>query len=115
MGTLKRLYSFMLVLFISMGWGLTRPSLGRDILLRAFGASMIYFITSIAHEVVVFFRESLLLNMRFLALSSLPVTSWYTVTFYWILSELNDTMAILTKRHRIVQLNQFRRFRALIF
>merc|ERR1712176_124986 len=98
--TAKSLYSFMLVLVASMGWGVTRPTMDTCTLVKIFAASTIYFIASLFQELVLFFRHSLLLKANFLAMCSLPVSCWCAILFFWIFKELSDTIVILSQRQQ---------------
>merc|ERR1712048_221646 len=55
LSVVKRLYSFILVLVASMGWGVARPTLETSTIGRLFFASSIYLVVSFFQEAVLFF------------------------------------------------------------
>uniref|UniRef100_A0A6U0UN44 Transmembrane protein 87A n=1 Tax=Pinguiococcus pyrenoidosus TaxID=172671 RepID=A0A6U0UN44_9STRA len=119
-GISKQALSRVLVLMVSTGYGIVKPSLG-DMLYGMLALGGLYFIFALGQGLMVklpagdaTIGSSSWAYSSFLFLIIL-VQSTIDVTFYaWILQELTNTIQYLKQRRQEIKLKLFRRFRAVL-
>jgi len=117
-GVTKRAVSRVLVVMVSLGYSIVKPSLGPQ-LHRVLLLGLIYFVLAVGYDMLVNlagtnknlgdpgFVDSLTLIVLFMSLVD--------VVFYmWILQALMQTIAYLDARKQSVKLQLFRRFRTVL-
>eukprot|EP00438_Fugacium_kawagutii_P024241 Skav223102 [mRNA] locus=scaffold419:614755:623350:+ [translate_table: standard] len=124
----KSIFSYMLVLVASLGWGVTRPYLDQPTILKVQALSGFYIILDFMRESALSFRHSHSLSIAFVLLCLLPVrfsvkeglrseevTSPQLcievallngVIFYWIFTALSSLIEILAERKQQEKLFQ---------
>ncbi|XP_030854191.1 transmembrane protein 87A isoform X2 [Strongylocentrotus purpuratus] len=111
LSVLKRTMARMLVIVVSLGYGITRPRLGRD-LNWLIGAGVLFFLLS---SVEAYFRVFEPHKSNDL-IALLPISVLDAVLCWWIFRSLVDTSRTLRLRRNLVKLWLYRHFtNALIF
>mmetsp|Transcript_67551 Transcript_67551/g.162172 ORF Transcript_67551/g.162172 Transcript_67551/m.162172 type:complete len:540 (-) Transcript_67551:63-1682(-) len=105
----KNIFSYMLVLVASLGWGVTRPFLDSSIMLKIQAITWLYIVLDVIKEVVLAFRHSHSLPIPFVLLCLLPVSLLNGVIFYWIFAALSNLMESLQDRRQDAKLMVFKR------
>ncbi|XP_033100533.1 transmembrane protein 87A-like isoform X3 [Anneissia japonica] len=107
---LKRTVARMLVIIVSMGFGITKPRLGPQ-LHRVIGVGFLFFLLS-AIEACLRVQGSVQQQL----VASIPLAVLDAVICYWIFTNLVDTTRTLRLRRNVVKLWLYRHFtNALIF
>jgi len=110
----KSIFSYMLVLVASLGWGVTRPYLDRTTITRIQALSCFYIILDVIREVVLSFQHSHSLPMVFVLLCLLPVSILNGVIFYWIFTALSTLIQTLKDRRQTEKQQLFERYWAIL-
>jgi len=112
----KSIFSYMLVLVASLGWGVTRPYLDHRTIMKVQGVSFLYIVMDFIRESVLSFRHSHSLSLYFVLFCLLPVALLNGAIFYWIFSALSSLMETLRDRRQNEKLALFARlWRILVF
>jgi len=113
---LKSIFSYMLVLVASLGWGVTRPYLDQRTIMKVQGMAFLYIVLDFIRESVLSFRHSHSLTLTFVLLCLLPVALLNGAIFYWIFTALSSLMETLRDRRQMEKLVLFERlWRILVF
>ncbi|XP_063958513.1 transmembrane protein 87A-like isoform X1 [Lytechinus pictus] len=111
LSVLKRTMARMLVIVVSLGYGITRPRLGRD-LNWLLGAGVMFFLLSSIESYFRIFEP----NKSNDLIALLPISVLDAVVCWWIFRSLVDTSRTLRLRRNLVKLWLYRHFtNALIF
>ncbi|XP_041468517.1 transmembrane protein 87A-like isoform X10 [Lytechinus variegatus] len=111
LSVLKRTMARMLVIVVSLGYGITRPRLGRD-LNWLLGAGVMFFLLSSIESYFRIFEP----NKSNDLIALLPISVLDAVLCWWIFRSLVDTSRTLRLRRNLVKLWLYRHFtNALIF
>ncbi|CAE7569575.1 tmem87a [Symbiodinium microadriaticum] len=105
----KSIFSYMLVLVASLGWGVTRPYLDQPTILKVQGLSFLYIVLDFVRESALSFRNSHSLSIAFVMLCLLPVALLNGIIFYWIFTALSSLIEILAERKQVEKLVLFQR------
>jgi hypothetical protein len=105
----KSIFSYMLVLVAALGWGITRPYLDKDIMLRIKAVVVLYIVLGVAREAVLSFMHSHSLPLSFVLLCLLPVSLLNGVIFYWVFTALSSLIQSLKDRGQTAKLQLFQR------
>ncbi|CAE7033721.1 tmem87a [Symbiodinium natans] len=105
----KSIFSYMLVLVASLGWGVTRPYLDQATILKVQGLSFLYIVLDFVRESALSFRNSHSLSITFVMLCLLPVALLNGIIFYWIFTALSSLIEILAERKQVEKLILFQR------
>merc|ERR1740121_2132660 len=112
----KSVFSYMLVLVASLGWGVTRPYLDHRTIMKVQAVSFLYIVLDFIRESVLSFRHSHSLSLAFVLLCLLPVALLNGAIFYWIFTALSSLMETLRERRQSEKLLLFERlWRILVF
>lgn len=103
----KSIFSYMLVLVASLGWGVTRPYLDRQVILKMQVVSVLYIVLDFIRESVLSFRHSHSLSLMFVLLCLLPVSLLNGGIFYWVFIALSSLMETLRERRQFEKLALF--------
>jgi len=106
---LKATCSYMLVLVAALGWGITRPYLDTQVLLKIQALSVMYVVLDFIREVVLSFRHSHSLSIVFVLLCLLPVSLLNGSIFAWIFTALPNLMETLKERRQYEKLALFQK------
>jgi hypothetical protein len=113
---IKNIFSYMLVLVASLGWGITRPYLDRHVILKIQAVCFLYIVLDFIREAVLSFRHSHSLSLAFVLLCLLPVSLLNGGIFYWVFTALSSLMETLKDRRQFEKLELFNRlWKVLIF
>jgi len=113
---LKSIFSYMLVLVASLGWGVTRPYLDQSTIMKIQGVSLLYIVLDFIRETVLSFRHSHTLSLSFVLLCLLPVSLLNGGIFYWIFTALSGLIETLRDRRQADKLVLFQRlWKLLVF
>mmetsp|Transcript_21733 Transcript_21733/g.41635 ORF Transcript_21733/g.41635 Transcript_21733/m.41635 type:complete len:327 (+) Transcript_21733:6-986(+) len=110
----KSIFSYLLVLVASLGWGVTRPYLDKDITIRIQAICWLYMCLGVIREVVLSFRHSHSLPLSFVLLCLLPVSLLNGVIFYWVFTALSSLISTLKDRRQMEKLQLFQRLWAIL-
>jgi len=112
----KSTFSYMLVLVASLGWGVTRPYLDSQVLMKIQVLSFFYIVLDFIREAVLSFRNSHSLSIAFVLLCLLPVSLLNGAIFSWVFTALSNLMETLKERRQFEKLLLFQRlWKLLIF
>mmetsp|Transcript_85413 Transcript_85413/g.198575 ORF Transcript_85413/g.198575 Transcript_85413/m.198575 type:complete len:529 (+) Transcript_85413:64-1650(+) len=112
----KSVFSFMLVLVASLGWGVTRPYLDHRTIVKVQSLSFLYIVLDFIREAVLSFKHSHSLSLAFILLCLLPVAQLNGAIFYWIFTALSSLMDTLRERRQNEKLLLFERlWKILVF
>merc|ERR1719326_137550 len=112
----KSIFSYMLVLVAALGWGVTRPYLDRQVVLKIQAVCFMYIVLDFIRESVLSFRHSHSLSLAFVLLCLLPVSLLNGGIFYWVFTALSSLMETLRDRRQFEKLALFQRlWKILIF
>uniref|UniRef100_A0A7S1RZR3 GOST seven transmembrane domain-containing protein n=1 Tax=Alexandrium catenella TaxID=2925 RepID=A0A7S1RZR3_ALECA len=112
----KSVFSYMLVLVASLGWGVTRPYLDHRTIIKVQAVSFLYIVLDFIRESVLSFRHSHSLSLAFVLLCLLPVALLNGAIFYWIFTALSGLMETLRERRQHEKLLLFERlWKILVF
>lgn len=106
---LKTTFSYILVLVASLGWGVTRPYLDQQVILRIQVLCFFYIVLDFIREAVLSFRHSHSLSLAFVLLCLLPVSLLNGAIFYWVFTALSSLMETLKERCQFEKLLLFQR------
>mmetsp|Transcript_49387 Transcript_49387/g.152314 ORF Transcript_49387/g.152314 Transcript_49387/m.152314 type:complete len:524 (-) Transcript_49387:61-1632(-) len=106
---LKSTLSYMLVLVASLGWGVTRPYLDQQVMVRLQVLCFFYVVLDFIRESVLLFRHSHSLSLAFVLLCLLPVSLLNGAIFYWVFTALSSLMDTLKERGQGEKLLLFQR------
>jgi len=105
----KSIFSYMLVLVASLGWGVTRPYLDQQTILKVQALTFFYIVLDFVRESALSFRHSHSLSIAFVMLCLLPVALLNGIIFYWIFTALSALMDTLAERKQLEKLAVFQR------
>jgi hypothetical protein len=112
----KSIFSYMLVLVASLGWGVTRPYLDQKTIMKIQAISLLYIVLDFIRETVLSFRHSHTLSLLFVLLCLLPVSLLNGGIFYWIFTALSGLIETLKERRQTEKLVLFSRlWKLLVF
>merc|ERR1712048_116044 len=112
----KSTFTWVLVLVASIGWGVTRPYLDHQVILKIQVLCFFYIVLDFIREAVLSFRHSHSLSLMFVLLCLLPVSLLNGVIFYWVFTALSSLMETLKERRQSEKLALFERlWQILIF
>jgi len=110
----KSIFSYMLALVASLGWGVTRPYLDRRTILKVQGITFLYTVMDFVRTSVLSFRHSHSLSLPFVLFCLLPVALLNGAIFYWIFTALSSLMETLRERRQHEKLQLFERLWAIL-
>eukprot|EP00928_Gymnodinium_smaydae_P016743 TRINITY_DN16336_c0_g1_i1.p1 TRINITY_DN16336_c0_g1~~TRINITY_DN16336_c0_g1_i1.p1 ORF type:complete len:505 (-),score=59.27 TRINITY_DN16336_c0_g1_i1:95-1609(-) len=105
----KSVFSYMLVLVASLGWGVTRPFLDKGTTMKIQALSFLYIVLDIVREYVLSFRHSHSISFLFVVLCLLPVSLMNGLIFYWVFTALSNLMETLQERRQTEKLALFQK------
>jgi len=106
----KNIFSYMLILVASLGWGVSRQYLDPGIMRRIKLLTVVYIVLDVLKEVVVDAQNSQeQLPAVFVLLCLLPVSLLNGVIFYWVFAALSNLIESLKDRRQEAKLQVFRR------
>eukprot|EP00930_Biecheleria_cincta_P082835 TRINITY_DN72487_c0_g1_i1.p1 TRINITY_DN72487_c0_g1~~TRINITY_DN72487_c0_g1_i1.p1 ORF type:complete len:508 (+),score=83.71 TRINITY_DN72487_c0_g1_i1:122-1645(+) len=105
----KSIFSYMLVLVASLGWGVTRPYLDQQTIFKVQALTFFYIVLDFVRESALSFRHSHSLSIAFVMLCLLPVALLNGIIFYWIFTALSSLMDTLAERKQLEKLAVFQR------
>merc|ERR1711862_1024380 len=105
----KSIFSYMLVLVAALGWGVTRPYLDTQILLKIQAVCFFYVVLDFIRQTVLSFRHSHSLSLAFVLLCVLPVSLLNGGIFYWVFTALTSNIETLQERKQLEKLLLFQR------
>lgn len=113
----KSIFSFMVVLVASLGWGVTRPHLGTGKTGKILGVSFCYIVMDFFREYnLISFRHSHSLPLSSVLLCLLPVALLNGAICYWIFTALANLLETLEDRRQNEKLALYvRLWRLLVF
>eukprot|EP00743_Colponemidia_sp_Colp-15_P004904 GILK01005286.1.p1 GENE.GILK01005286.1~~GILK01005286.1.p1 ORF type:complete len:499 (+),score=74.37 GILK01005286.1:123-1619(+) len=106
---IKKTVSRMLVLVVSMGWGVVRPSLGQTtykVMLLGF----VYFVCAAIQEIITTINHTQPISPVIRLLFIFPMAALDLAFFYWIFLSLSTTVAQLQARRQTAKLSLYNRF-----
>jgi len=103
----KNMFSYMLVLVASLGWGVTRPYLDIDTSRRIKVLSLLYIILAFIREVVLSLKHSHSLSPSFVLFCLLPISLLNGIIFYWVFTALSSLIQNLKERGQSEKLQVF--------
>jgi len=103
----KSIFSYMLVLVAALGWGVTRPYLDKQVILKIQAVCFLYIVLDFIRESVLSFRHSHSLSLAFVLLCLLPVSLLNGGIFYWVFTALSSLMETLRDRRQTDKLALF--------
>ncbi|KAL4003108.1 Lung seven transmembrane receptor family protein [Acanthocheilonema viteae] len=105
---LKRTMARVLIIIVSLGYGVVKPRLGSTIS-QVIGVGFIYFVFS-AIEAIARVSKNQVEGMKQKQLAALPLVLVEVVIFWWIFTSLISTMRVLRMRRNMVKLSVYRHF-----
>jgi len=111
--TVKKTISRVLVLVVSMGYGVVKPTLG-DAKLRVIILAVLYTIFSGTLNIVELVQRTTTLNIAVLLLLVFPVAALDTAFYWWIFLSLLRTIQQLQTRKQTIKLGMYRIFLGLL-
>ncbi|OZC09668.1 hypothetical protein X798_03362 [Onchocerca flexuosa] len=105
---LKRTMARVLIIIVSLGYGVVKPRLGSTIS-QVMGVGFIYFVFS-AIEAMARVSKNQVEGMKQKQLAALPLVLVEVVIFWWIFTSLISTMRVLRMRRNMVKLTVYRHF-----
>jgi len=112
----KSIFSYMLVLVASLGWGVTRPYLDKETVRKLQTLSGLLLVFGYVRELTLSYRHSHALSTQFILLCLMPVSLLNGSIFYWIFMALSGLINSLKERQQSAKLQLFQRlFKLLTF
>eukprot|EP00921_Rhytidocystis_pertsovi_P013687 GHVQ01022233.1.p1 GENE.GHVQ01022233.1~~GHVQ01022233.1.p1 ORF type:complete len:552 (+),score=57.60 GHVQ01022233.1:390-2045(+) len=114
---LKNIFSYMLVLVASLGWGVTKPSLERPVIFRIQAVVLLYVVLDSIRQVTDEFIYSPNLPVtQFLlvVICLIPISVLNGIIFYWVFSSLTDLLEVLEEQKQFEKLQIFKRLLAVL-
>lgn len=108
----KSIFSYMVILAASLGWGVTRPYLDYRAIRKMKVMSAVYIVLDLCRAWALFVNYSDSYALVYVMLCLLPETLLGMAIFYWILSALSNMIEQLRKRRQVDKLLLFERLRA---
>uniref|UniRef100_A0AAF5PPG9 Transmembrane protein 87A n=2 Tax=Wuchereria bancrofti TaxID=6293 RepID=A0AAF5PPG9_WUCBA len=105
---LKRTMARVLIIIVSLGYGVVKPRLGSTIS-QVIGVGFIYFVFS-AMEAMARVSKNQVEGLKQKQLAALPLVLIEVVIFWWIFTSLISTMRVLKMRRNMVKLSVYRHF-----
>jgi len=96
----KSIFSYMLVLVASLGWGVTRPYLDKRVTVRLQGISAAYILLDGSRMGILSFQHSHALSIPFVVFCLLPVSLLNGVIIAWVFTALTNLIATLKSRRQ---------------
>jgi len=112
MHTLKQTVSRLLVLVVSMGFGIVKPSLGDSFNTIAALGGLFFFFAVVQRLYELSSHTSAITFMQYVTM--LPVAALDLVFFFWIYRSLNDIITQLENREQEAKLLLYRHFRVML-
>jgi len=106
---LKTTFSYMLVLVASLGWGVTKPFLEQQAVVKIKALAWVFIALDFVRETVLSFRHSQTFGVSFVILCLLPVSLLNGGIFYWVFMALSQLMESLEERGQREKLVLFQR------
>eukprot|EP00922_Rhytidocystis_sp_ex-Travisia-forbesii_P014864 GHVS01022224.1.p1 GENE.GHVS01022224.1~~GHVS01022224.1.p1 ORF type:complete len:545 (+),score=45.94 GHVS01022224.1:150-1784(+) len=113
----KNIFSYMLVLVASLGWGVTKPSLERPVIFKIQAVVLLYIVLDSIRQVTDEFIYSPHLPVaQFLLVVCciIPISILNGIVFYWIFSSLTDLLEVLEEQKQFEKLQIFKRLLAVL-
>mmetsp|Transcript_25089 Transcript_25089/g.35147 ORF Transcript_25089/g.35147 Transcript_25089/m.35147 type:complete len:522 (-) Transcript_25089:729-2294(-) len=107
--TVKRTISRVLVLVVSLGYGVVKPTLGSTSY-KIVMLGVLYFIFSGTLNIVELVQRTTVVSLTALFLLVFPVALLDTWFYWWIVMSLLRTISQLQLRKQIIKLNMYKRF-----
>jgi len=104
----KSIFSYMVVLVASLGWGVTRPFLETHIVVKIGVLCVLFIILDVIRECVMSVRHSAELPPAFVIGCLLPVSMLNGGIFFWVFTSLTDLLEILKDRRQFEKLRLYR-------
>lgn len=104
---LKSIFSYMLALVASLGWGITRPYLDTLTFRRLLLVSGLYVGFGILREIALSFRHSHSLPLAVVFFCLLPTSLLNGLIFYWVFAALSGLIQVLKDRGQTEKLGLF--------
>jgi hypothetical protein len=101
---LKSAVSYMLLLVASLGWGVTRPYLERELVLRVLGVGAVFVFFDAVREVMLSFRHSHSVPPFLVLVCLVPVSMLVAGIFVWVFASLASLMKALSERKQMEKL-----------
>jgi hypothetical protein len=109
LSVVKSIFSYMLVLVASLGWGVTQPYLDSRVVHKLKLTSVGYIGVDFIRQSVTTLNTSYVIPQKVLVLVQLPVAIMYTSIFVWVYTSLQDLMLTLKDRGQTDKLVLFQR------
>jgi len=110
--TVKQTVSRLLVLVVSMGFGIVKPTLGDSFNTIAGLGGLFFFFAVVQRVYELSSHTSAITFMQYVTM--LPVAALDLVFFFWIFRSLSDIIAQLENREQGVKLQLYKRFRIVL-
>ncbi|MES1911422.1 MAG: hypothetical protein MHM6MM_003851 [Cercozoa sp. M6MM] len=119
LSVLRRTASRMLVLAVSLGYGVVHStqgtdSLGRGVALKLWGIGVVYFVASLCYEYFFHFRHHTRVTFGERLVVMTPVAVLDAVFYWWIFVALSRTIVHLQHQRQTAKLAHFRKFTKLL-
>lgn len=112
----KSVFSYMLVLVASLGWGVTKLELEKSTIMKISCICFVYIVLDAVREVVLSFRHSPSLSLTFVLLCVLPVSTLHGAIFYWVFTALSELIQNLRDSRQTQKLQLFEKlWKVLLF
>eukprot|EP00922_Rhytidocystis_sp_ex-Travisia-forbesii_P014863 GHVS01022223.1.p1 GENE.GHVS01022223.1~~GHVS01022223.1.p1 ORF type:complete len:546 (+),score=44.21 GHVS01022223.1:87-1724(+) len=114
---LKNIFSYMLVLVASLGWGVTKPTLERPVIFKIQAVVLLYIVLDSIRQVTDEFIYSPQLPVAHFLLvvcCIIPISILNGIVFYWIFSSLTDLLEVLEEQKQFEKLQIFKRLLAVL-
>ncbi len=106
----KNIFSQVLVLLASLGWGVTQPTLPRNTIFRIQLLTFLYLLLDGVREVVLSVRHSMVLPLSFVLLCLIPVAFLHGGILYWIFVSLSSLLVNLEQTKQSAKLELYLQF-----
>mmetsp|Transcript_19210 Transcript_19210/g.48037 ORF Transcript_19210/g.48037 Transcript_19210/m.48037 type:complete len:337 (-) Transcript_19210:647-1657(-) len=106
----KNIFSQVLVLLASLGWGITQPTLPRNTIFKIQLLTFLYLILDSVREVVLSVRHSLVLPLSFVLLCLIPIAFLHGGILYWIFVALSSLLTELERSRQTAKLDLYLKF-----
>lgn len=106
----KSVFSYMLVVVGSMGWGVTKPQLSRSTTCQVVTCSVVLIVLDFTRRMVLFFRNTRgdrMVSTSFVFLVLVPISILNGGIFYWVIYSLGKVIEQLREQNQSEKLKLF--------
>lgn len=107
---LRLTVSRMLVVAVSIGFPVVRPSLGFSTKLKIASLGLVYFLCESALEVVTRYSQMNTTAEKWRIFLSLPVAVLNAIFYWWIFTALHDLINYLEQQNQVIKLSMYKSF-----